>query len=308
MEQINHITIVGMGALGVLYGDFFAEKLGIQAVTFLADEERKKRYVREGVFCNGKERHFQIETPSEQREKAELLLFAVKATALKAAVRLAAPCVGSKTVILSVLNGISSEEYIESELAQGTVLGCVAQGMDAVKLENHLTYAHMGKLCLGISKEEPEKLLQLEAVCELFERSGLPYVVEDDIRHRLWSKWMLNVGVNQVVMVEQGTYGTVQKPGPARERVQGAMREVIAIAGAAGVNVTESDLAEYMDLLDTLAPDGMPSMRQDGLARRPSEVELFSGAVIKKGEQYGVDVPVNRELYREIRRLEAEYD
>ena len=305
MEKINHITIVGMGALGILYGDFFAEKLGLQAVTFLADEERKRRYEQEGVFCNGKERRFRIETSPER--EAQLLLFAVKATALEAAVRLASPCVGPDTVILSLLNGISSEEYIENKIRRGTVLGCVAQGMDAVKLGNRLTYAHMGKLCLGISGEEPGKKPQLEAVCELFRRIGLPYVEESDIRHRLWSKWMLNVGVNQVVMVERGTYGTVQRPGPARERMKAAMREVIAIAGAAGVGVTEEDLEEYMAILDNLAPDGMPSMRQDGLAHRSSEVELFSGTVIKKGIQYGVDVPVNRELYREIRQMEAKY-
>lgn len=304
MERINHITIVGMGALGVLYGDFFAEKLGEQAVTFLADGQRKARYEQDGVFCNGRKRDFLVSTPREEDEKAQLLIFAVKAAALEAAVRLASPCVGPNTVILSVLNGISSEEYIERELGIGNVLYCVAQGMDAVKLENRLTYAHMGKLCFGIPKEEPEKLPALEAVKELFGRIGLPYVIEPDIKHRLWSKWMLNVGVNQVVMVEEGTYGTVQTPGPARERMKAAMREAIAVAEAAKVPVTEHDLEEYIALLDTLDPNGMPSMRQDGLEGRPTEVELFAGTVIKKAEQYGIKVPVNSALYREIKQLE----
>ena len=51
----------------------------------------------------------------------------------------------------------------------------------------------------------------------------------------------------------------------------------------------------------------MPSMRQDGLARRPSEVEFFAGTVIRRAEAAGLDVPVNRELYRRIKGMESGY-
>ena len=118
---------------------------------------------------------------------------------------------------------------------------------------------------------------------------------------------MLNVGVNQVVMVRQGNYGTVQAPGAAREQMIAAMREVIALSRLEGVPVTEDDLKYYVDLIDTLSPEGMPSMRQDGLARRPSEVELFSGTVLRLAAKHGLDTPVNRELYDTVRRMEAAY-
>ena len=116
---------------------------------------------------------------------------------------------------------------------------------------------------------------------------------------------MLNVGVNQVVMVHQGTYGTIQRPGPERDRMIAAMREVIALSRLEGVPVTEADLADYLALLDTLSPEGMPSMRQDGLARRRTEVELFAGNVIRTARRYGMSVPVNEMLYDRIRAMEA---
>mgnify|MGYP000939132221 FL=1 len=128
-----------------------------------------------------------------------------------------------------------------------------------------------------------------------------------DILHRIWAKWMLNVGVNQLCMVEEGGYAVVQKPGPARDRMIGAMREAMQIALKSGVAVTEKDLSFYVGLIDTLAPEGMPSMRQDGLAHRLSEVESFAGTVVKKGHDLGVPVPVNESLYREIREREAGY-
>ena len=118
---------------------------------------------------------------------------------------------------------------------------------------------------------------------------------------------MLNVGVNQVVMVREGNYGTVQVPGEARAQMIAAMREVIQLSALEGVPVTEADLEYYVNLIDTLSPEGMPSMRQDGLARRKSEVELFSGTVLRLAAKHGLDVPVNRRLYDAILAMEAAY-
>lgn len=305
--KLNKVTIVGMGALGVLFGELLEKALGPDAVTFAADPARIARYRKEGVFCNGNPCVFRYADNSGDVSPADLVLFAVKATALEEAIEIARPHVGENTILLSILNGISSEEIIGAALGAEHVLFCVAQGMDAVKLGNHLTYSHGGQLCIGVPADQPEKLPLLRQVAQLLEKARIPYQIETDILHRLWSKWMLNVGVNQVCMAEEGTYGTVQREGPARERMKSAMREVIELAELEHVAVTEADLAFYVNLVDTLDPDGMPSMRQDGLAHRYSEVELFSGTVLKKANAHGLSVPVNEALYRQIKEMEARY-
>lgn len=296
------ITIVGMGALGILFGDRMVDTLGKEAVTFLADRERIEKYGQEGVYCNGKLCDFQM---TDQASPSDLLIFAVKGTALKEAAQLAREAAGEDTIILSLLNGISSEELLAQYLAKGHIVHCIAQGMDAVKLGNKLTYSHAGELRIGTP--ETEKQSFVEQAAEMLARAGVPYVVEKDIMHRLWGKWMLNVGVNQVVMVSEGTYRTVQQPGKERELMRSAMEEVLKLSERAGTGVTRQDLEDYITLTDTLNPEGMPSMRQDGLAHRYSEVELFAGTVIRKGEQYGVPVPVNRMLYERIKEIEAAY-
>lgn len=309
MDRIRRVSIVGMGALGVLYGDFFANALGKENVTFLADSARVERYGNTPVFCNGREWSFCVRDGAlpDPRGAAQLLIFAVKATALDAAIETVRNQVGEETIILSVLNGITSESVIGEALGKEHVLCCVGQGMDAVKLGNKLTYSRMGQICIGIPEDEAYKEPMLKAVTDLFDETGLPYTREPDILRRLWCKWMLNVGVNQVVMVTQGTYGTVQKPGKDRQMMMAAMAEVVALAKKYQIQVTDEDLQSYVELIDTLSPDGMPSMRQDGLAGRQTEVELFAGAVIRKAEACGLDVPVNRELYRRVKEMEAEY-
>lgn len=297
-----NITIIGMGALGILYGDIITASLGRDAVTFLADEQRIRKYRREGVYCNGVKCDFQI---SSQAKPADLLLFAVKGNALSDAMKAAEHAVGEDTVILSLLNGISSEEILAGHFPKGHIIHCIAQGMDAVKLQNKLTYSYKGELRIGTPNPALKPFLAQTA--EILKSANVPCTVEDDIVHRLWGKWMLNVGVNQVVMVTEGTYGTVQKPGEARDMMIAAMEEVRMLSERAKTGVTREDLTFYVNLLDSLNPEGMPSMRQDGISHRYSEVDLFAGTVIRKAADYGLSVPVNQMLYKKVKELEAAY-
>ncbi|MGN1007205.1 MAG: ketopantoate reductase family protein [Aristaeellaceae bacterium] len=303
--NIERIAIVGMGALGVLYGDFLTEHLGRERVGFVVNAERRERYGRTEITANGRRCDFRLIDANESGAPADLVIFAVKATALQQAMEDAAGQIGPDTVILSVLNGITSERLLEQRFGGKNVVYCVAQGMDAVKLGGALTYTVMGQLCIGVPSEE--KLPALDAVCALFDRIGMPYSREEDILHRLWSKFMLNVGVNQVVMVFEGTYGTIQAPGRPREMMIAAMREVLELSKYEGVNITEDDLNFYVELMNTMSPQGMPSMRQDGLAHRRSEVELFSGTVCRLAKKHGLSVPVNEWLYARVREMEAAY-
>ena len=303
--NIERIAIVGMGALGVLYGDFLTSRLGRERVGFVVNAERRARYGRTEISANGRRYDFRLIDASETGEPADLVIFAVKATALDQAMEDAAGQIGPNTVLLSVLNGITSERLLEQRFGGRNVVYCVAQGMDAVKLGGKLTYTVMGQLCIGVPSAE--KLPALDAVCALFDRIGMPYSRETDILHRLWGKFMLNVGVNQVVMVFEGTYGTIQAPGRPREMMIAAMREVLELSKYEGVKLSVDDLNFYVELMNTMSPQGMPSMRQDGLAHRRSEVELFSGTVCRLAKKHGLSVPVNEWLYARVREMEAAY-
>lgn len=305
--RIENVSIVGMGALGVMYGDFFTAKLGKEHVEFIADSARIDHFQQEGMFCNGHVCDFSITDEAETGRPADLLIFAVKATGLQAAIHTVRNKVSEQTIILSLLNGITSEEIIGRAYGMDPIIHCIVQGMDTIKENNLVTYAHFGKIYLGIHDENDEKRQNLQAVVDLFDRIEMPYAVEDDILRRMWCKLMLNVGVNQTVMIYEGTYETVQQPGSARDFMKAAMQEVILVAQKENVPITQADFDEYIRLLDTLSPFGMPSMRQYGLAHRKSEVELFAGTVVALAEKHGIDVPMNRKIYKTILEMERVY-
>lgn len=102
-------------------------------------------------------------------------------------------------------------------------------------------------------------------------------------------------------------YGGVQAPGPARDTMIAGHERGPQGRSLPGVLVTQKDLREYVAVLDSLNPEAMPSMRQDALAHRPSEVELFAGTVIQLAEFYGMQVPVNRALYQTIQEMETNW-
>lgn len=253
---------------------------------------------------NGEHRTFPMED-CETAAPADFVIVAVKYNALPEALNTMKNCVGPDTTIISVMNGISSEQMIGERYGREKVLYSIAQGMDAMKFGSSLTYTQAGELRVGALS--PEQNNRLEAMTAFFDRAGIAYTVEDDILHRLWGKFMLNVGVNQTCMAYETTYSGTLVPGEAHDTMIGAMREVIRLARAEHVNLTEQDLDSYIDLLKTLSPDGMPSMRQDSLSHRPSEVEMFSGTVREMAKKHGLATPVNDRLYKRIREMESQY-
>lgn len=304
--EIKTVSIIGLGALGILYAHHLSRHMPKANLRIIADEDRIKRYETEGVYCNGERCDFTYITPEAPCEPADLILFTVKYDGLKEAVHSVKNHVGEHTVMLSALNGITSEAVIGEVYGMDKVLYCVAQGMDAVKAGNQLTYENRGMLCFG-GREPNVTTDQVKRVAAFFDQVNLPYEMVPDMYTKLWSKFMLNVGVNQTVAVYQSNYGEIHREGPAREMMIAAMREVLLLSEKEEIHLTETDIDYWLVVLDTLSPEGKPSMAQDVEAKRYSEVELFAGTVLKLGEKHGIDTPVNQELYTKIKSIEANY-
>ncbi|EXG88160.1 2-dehydropantoate 2-reductase [Clostridium sp. ASBs410] len=303
-DQSKTTAIVGLGALGMLYASQITASLGPDNLFFLGDRERIERYQQTPFTINGKPFSFRIEDCKNARP-VDFIIVAVKYGALSSALDTMEASVGPDTTILSVMNGIDSEEIIAKRFGREKVLYCIAQGMDAMRFGSSLTYTRPGTLLLGTRTEGQES--RLKDLTHYFDRAGVSYTVEADIVKRLWGKFMLNVGINQTCMTFETNYGGVLAPGEAYDALIGAMKEVIDLSKKEGVHLSEEDMNFYIDLIKTLSPESAPSMRQDGMARRYSEVEMFSGVVRRLAAKHGLTVPVNDMLYEKIKGIEAAY-
>ena len=303
-KEIKKTAIIGMGALGMLYASQISSAFGPDSVYFLADQKRIGRYQKMTFTINGTPWSFPMKAP-ENACPADLIIIAVKYNALPSALDIMASSVGPDTTIVSVMNGIDSEAIAGKRYGDEKVLYCIAQGMDAMKFGTDLTYTRSGELCLGTRMKGQEN--RLDALTRYFDSARISYRTESDILKRLWGKFMLNVGINQTCMAYEANYAQALTPGTHYDTLIGAMREVILLAQKEGITLTEGDLEAYIELLKTLSPEGVPSMRQDGIAHRPSEVEMFSGTVRRLAAKHGLSVPVNDMLYEKIKDMESNY-
>ncbi len=306
MQEIKTVAVIGLGALGTMFGNHLSKRMGKEELRMIADKSRIERYRREKVYSNGEECSFHFVTPDEKTTPADLILVAVKYLQLKDALQAIKNQVGPQTLILSLLNGITSEGIIAKAYGMDKVVYCVAQGMDAVKVGNRLTFKNMGRLCFGPPDGGPlpEKVQRVQS---FFARVDFPYEVDEHMEKRMWGKFMMNVGVNQTVAVFGPCYGDIQKEGTQRDTMIAAMREVIALSEPERVILTEDDLQYWLRILGTLDPNGKPSMRQDVEAKRFSEVALFAGTVLELAKKHSLKVPVNQMLYDNILAIEARY-
>lgn len=289
------VTVIGLGAVGASYAARMVETRPDVELRVLAAGERAERLRRDGVTVNGVHHRFTVVEPGESVEPADLVVVATKCHHLAEAVDQLSGHVGPGTAVLSLLNGIISETVLTKAFPEAYVPLAVCVGIDAVRLGGDVRYSTLGWVELGdlVAGEPSAPLVQLE---RLLTGLGVVCKVREDMLRGLWWKFLVNVGVNQVTALLEAPYAIVQRPGPARELVIAAQREVVAVAEAEGVDLTEADIATFLDVMMTLGPDNYTSMAQDAMAHRRTEVDEFAGTVVRLGESHGIPTPVNRVL------------
>jgi len=303
MSPIRSAALIGLGALGILFGKPLADHLPHGAFTVIADPDRAARYQSGPITCNGQPCSFCYTAP-EQGTPVDFVLVAVKATQLPQAVRDIARFVGPDTVILSVLNGITSEQVLEAAYP-GHVLHSVAIGMDATRTDRTLVYQNAGVIQFGEASGQITPRVQ--AVARLLTDCGIANDPCSDILYKLWNKLMINDGLNQAAAAYGLTYGGLNASEPARAAMLAAMHETVAVANAEGIPLPADAPERWITALPRQKPDGMPSMLQDVLARRPTEVEEFAGIVRRLAAKHGIATPANDWFYQTIRAIEAGY-
>lgn len=313
MKPIENVAIVGFGSLGAMYAACFGAAMGPERVFVVADAARTERYRAEAATFNGEPIRVTYLTYEEAAERAavqpfDVVLYAVKYGALPEAIEQSSPLVSLDTAVISVLNGITSEEVLAERFGWDRVLLCIAQQMDSRKVGAVVTAGCVGVMALGVrDPEDAAQRANLARVTEWLAAVEQPFIVPADIQHQLWGKLICNVGVNQACAVYDCCFNGIHVPGEAREAMIAAMGEVAAVGRACGIALTDDDVAYWLDIIDHLNPAGMPSLRQDVLARRPTEVELFSGTINRLGAAHGIPTPQNERFYAAIKELESSF-
>jgi len=291
-NTMMNITLIGCGAVGALYGLKLHNLLGKEHVCFLVDEQRKQRYERDGIFLNGERAPFHYCTP-EEAQPADLVILATKNHHLEDAIELMRSSIGPDTAVLSLLNGIESEQILASEFGQDKVLYSFAVGLNSTHTGNTITYTVEGRIVFG--EKDNKRSIRVAAIADLFEKAGIAYLVPEDIQLEMWNKFMLNTTYNTISSLLFATYADFDQ-GAVLELARLICKEVQMVAAKEGVLLPDSLIEQNHRIVCSLGSEGKTSMCQDMEAGRRTENQWFCGTVIKLGEKHGVSTPTCQAL------------
>lgn len=290
MGRINKVVICGLGAVGLTYANKLKDVCDLK---ILVDKFRFERFQKNPPIFNGKIIALDYIMPDESLE-ADLIIISTKASGLDSAIAYIKNFVGSKTIIISLLNGISSEEKIASVYGSDKVVPAYFIGHSAIREENSVTQDGVGKIVIG-------KNDSLEV---FFKENNIEYEMPEDIIYSMWLKFAMNIFSNQTSAILNLNFGEIKYNKSFKTFAQKLISEVRKIGEAMNVKGLENLERDSFLALSQMVDNGKTSMLQDILSHRKTEVDIFAGEIIRLGKKYNINTPYNQTLYDLIKILE----
>ena len=255
-----------------------------------------------GLIINGKQVSLNVKEPQELRD-VDFILVSSKQEALYEALDDIKSMVGENTIVISLLNGVTSEEIIGNAIGMEHMLYSVMR-IASVREGNKITYNP--EITAGVFvgekgiKEPTERIL---AVRELFENTGIRYTFMEDIIADMWMKYAGNISQNLPQAILGIGFGAYTDSEYVNHIAASLWKEVAQIANAKGVSITDE-----FQLFVGAKPSARFSTLQDIDAKRHTEIEMFAGEMIRMGKELGIAVPYCEYTYHLIKALEEKND
>ena len=296
------VAIVGAGAVGGYYGAVLA-KSG-EEVAFIARGAHLEAMQQKGLQVDSVPGDFLLpaanftatENPADVGP-VDLVFFSVKTYGTEAAARSIPPLLGPETVILTVQNGVDNVDRILQALAplNPPALAGAVYIEATLKAPGHIVQGG-GPRRLVFGELDGRITQRGKTILESMERAEIPCEFVSDIEEALWTKFLYICPMSGLTAVTgRGIRAILDLP-ETRALFVEAMQEVDALARARGVTLPKDAGEKTLAFADGL-PDMRSSLQKDLEAGRPLEIESLSGAVVRLGEEAGVQTPIHRVLY-----------
>lgn len=288
---IQSVALVGLGAIGILYAAQIAAR-NPSCLHIVADADRIARYRADPPSFNGTRLDLNYATPEDFGPPADLVLVAVKSTALESIRLILAPLLSDTTQILPLLNGITAQDVLADAFGWARVLYGFVYCESSMRNGNAVIQNGTSKILFGEATNTPPSP-RIQAVGDFFGRLGVACDTPADMRAAQWKKFILNVGINQAQAVLRAPNRELQQNPEALRFARALMDEAAAVGVALGI-AGAADVPVWAEtVILGAAPGNKTSMLQDVEAGRLPEVDLFAETVCRLGKEHGIPTPAN---------------
>lgn len=302
--KIQSVAVLGAGAVGsyVIWGLSYKKDIRLGVI---AEGERADRLKMGGCRINDEVYRPEVWSPQEA-EDVDLLIVSLKYGSLPEALESIKTIVGEHTTVMSLMNGVDSEELIAEQVGDDRVLRSLIK-VASHKEENG--YYFNPETTLGIIFGEltaPFDSERVQAIESLFADTGIHFRSTEFIREEIWGKFRLNVCNNLPQAILGAGVGCYIDSTHMKAISDGLRRELEQIALAKGIDM--SKMAGTSGRGSAVPASARYSTLQDLDAGRHTEIDMFSGTLMRMGEELGIPTPYNEYTYHMIKALEEKND
>ncbi len=299
------IAVVGSGAIGGLLGSLLHNS-GEDVVLVDVWQEHIQAIRSSGLTVAGSDgdQVFRMKATAVVSEAGtpDLIIFAVKSYDNQVAANDCLKIAGPETIVLTVQNGVGNVDIIGEILGRERIIAGTCAFGSTVLAPGKIRPTPAGSLSIG--ELDGRVTPRLQNVVEMFVRAGVEMHVSREVDSLIWTKLMVNVGINALAAITRLTNGQLVELEELRNVQEAAVGEGIAVARAKGIPFMVDDILEHVRRIARATYHNKASMLQDIERGARTEVLAINGAVVAEGQKQGIPTPVNETLTNLVLALE----
>jgi len=302
------IVIVGPGAMGCLLAAFLSKS---KEEIWILDhnEERAENITKSGINLTGLSGEWRCNPKVCSNAKdigiANLLILCVKSYDTKTAITHSKALIGENTSILTLQNGLGNIEIISEITGPQNVIAGVTN-LGATLLDTGKA-RHAGKGETIIGRIDGKITVEMRSVRELFNKVGLEMRISKDIKALLWSKLIINTGINALTAITRLNNGKLTEFEGSRRIMREAVTEAIRISKRKRIKLIYDDPLAKVEAVCEATSGNISSMLQDVLRKKRTEIDFINGVIVRLGQELGIPVPTNTMLVDLVKTIESSY-
>ena len=293
-----NIVVVGAGGVGGYFGGMLA-KAGFD-VTFLVRGETLKAIKTNGLQIKSIKGNFTVNSKATDSYNEigmpDLVILGVKSWQIEPIAEKLNSVIHEKTMVLPLQNGADNADRLREILPDENVLAglCkIVSKIEAPGVISHFEYEP--EIIFGeYNNAKTERVQKLK---EIFDKAGFNNTLSEDIHLDIWKKFLFIATVSGMGAITRTPFGVMREDENIRELLYQTANEIMAIANAKGIALTNQHIVMAMAIVDRMDHNTTASMQRDFMGGRPSELQNFNGYIVEQGKQLHIATPINKFTY-----------
>ena len=304
------IAVVGPGALGCLVAAFLKARAKEDVWLIDHNPARARMISENGVKVEGLSGPMtvHIDATAEPKDAGErdLLIICVKSYSTEDACKEIKDIVSDKTYVLTLQNGLGNIQILNDYFgADKVVAGITNHGATLLNI-GHVR--HAGKADTIIGNSAGKVLGSIKDIANTLTKAGFETKITKDINSVIWSKLVINVGINALTAITRLNNGRLVEYDGTHELLKDAVQEAVKVVKRKRVKLAYDDPIQKVESVCKATAGNVSSMLQDVMNKKRTEIDFINGAVVRQAKALAIPTPVNEALTNLVKTIESSYD